>query len=69
MTENDLDTGAIEYAAFIHAMADLGPFCLPPPEWWPPGPRGRAWVHVMIHREFGWAGYEYAKGLPLLRLH
>jgi hypothetical protein len=72
MAVNDnggFDIAELERAAFVHFKAGFDGLSFPDHEYWPPGPPGRAYMFEMIRREFGWAGFEYAKTLPIFTSH
>jgi hypothetical protein len=68
VNDESLDIAGIERAAFAHALAAFAPVPWPLQDCWP-GLPGRAYCFEMIRRKFGWAGFEYARTLPIFTLH
>jgi hypothetical protein len=65
---SDLDLAELEARAREHFRAGFdGPY--PGQEHWPPGAPGRAYIFEMLRRQFGMAGVEYARTLPILTSH
>jgi len=65
---SDRDIAKLERAAFKHFRAGFdGPY--PGQEHWPPGAPGRAYIFEMIRRQFGMAGVEYSRTLPIFTSH
>jgi hypothetical protein len=68
MAVNDADIAELEARAREHFRAGFdGPY--PDQEHWPPGPPGRAYIFEMLRRQFGMAGVEYARTLPIFTSH
>ena len=64
----DADIAKLERAAFDAFMAGFNGADFPSREVWPGAP-GKAYIFEMVRRQFGPAGCEYLKGLPIFTSH
>jgi hypothetical protein len=65
---DDLDIAEIERRARIYAMAGFGPVSWELQRYWPGHPC-RGFIIEMLRRDFGLAGVEYARTLPIFTRH
>jgi hypothetical protein len=62
------DVAELERAVKVHFRAGFDGLPFPLQEVWPGSP-GKAYCFEMVRREFGWAGFEYAKRLKIFTSH
>ena len=64
----EAEIAELQHATLRHFMAGFNGRTFPLRDCWP-GPPGKAYIYEMVRRQFGAAGCEYLKGLPIFTSH